>query len=45
VTSKTALIRFAECLAAEVKPHGRAVFAMGPGAVRTGDERAFAAIS
>lgn len=35
VTSKTALIRFAECLAAEVKPHGLAVFAMGPGTVRT----------
>ncbi len=35
VTSKTALIRFAECLAFEVKPHGVAVFAMGPGTVRT----------
>jgi NAD(P)-dependent dehydrogenase (short-subunit alcohol dehydrogenase family) len=35
VTSKTALIRFSECLAAEVKPHGISVFAMGPGTVRT----------
>jgi NAD(P)-dependent dehydrogenase (short-subunit alcohol dehydrogenase family) len=35
VTSKTALIRFSECLAAEVKPHGVSVFAMGPGTVRT----------
>jgi NAD(P)-dependent dehydrogenase (short-subunit alcohol dehydrogenase family) len=35
VTSKTALIRFSECLAFEVKPHGIAVFAMGPGTVRT----------
>ena len=35
VTSKTALIRFSECLAAEVKPHGLTVFAMGPGTVRT----------
>ena len=35
VTSKTALIRFSECLAAEVKEHGIAVFAMGPGTVRT----------
>ena len=35
VTSKTALVRFAECLAAEVKEHGIAVFAMGPGTVRT----------
>jgi NAD(P)-dependent dehydrogenase (short-subunit alcohol dehydrogenase family) len=35
VTSKTALIRFSECLAAEVKPHGIAVFAMRPGTVRT----------
>jgi NAD(P)-dependent dehydrogenase (short-subunit alcohol dehydrogenase family) len=31
VTSKTALIRFSECLAFEVKDHGIAVFAMGPG--------------
>jgi NAD(P)-dependent dehydrogenase (short-subunit alcohol dehydrogenase family) len=35
VTAKTALIRFTECLAHEVKPHGIAVFAMGPGTVRT----------
>ena len=35
VTSKTALIRFSECLAAEVKDYGIAVFAMGPGTVRT----------
>jgi NAD(P)-dependent dehydrogenase (short-subunit alcohol dehydrogenase family) len=35
VTSKTALIRFSECLAYELKPHGVAVFAMGPGTVRT----------
>lgn len=35
VTSETALIRFSECLAAEVKDHGISVFAMGPGTVRT----------
>lgn len=35
VTSKTALIRFAECLAFEVGQHGIAIFAMGPGTVRT----------
>jgi NAD(P)-dependent dehydrogenase (short-subunit alcohol dehydrogenase family) len=35
VTSKTALIRFSECLAYELKPHGIAVFAMGPGTVST----------
>jgi NAD(P)-dependent dehydrogenase (short-subunit alcohol dehydrogenase family) len=35
VTSKTALIRFSECLAAETKPHGVAVFAISPGTVRT----------
>jgi len=34
-TSKSALIRFTECLAIEVKPFGIAVFAMGPGTVRT----------
>jgi NAD(P)-dependent dehydrogenase (short-subunit alcohol dehydrogenase family) len=34
-TGKTALMRFSECLAAETKPHGVAVFAMGPGTVRT----------
>jgi NAD(P)-dependent dehydrogenase (short-subunit alcohol dehydrogenase family) len=32
---KAALIRFSECLAAEVRPHGLAVFPMGPGTVRT----------
>lgn len=35
VTAKTALIRFSECLAHEVKEYGIAVFAMGPGTVRT----------
>jgi NAD(P)-dependent dehydrogenase (short-subunit alcohol dehydrogenase family) len=35
ITSKTALIRFSECLAYEVKLHGISVFAMGPGTVRT----------
>lgn len=35
ITSKSALIRFTECLAHEVKPQGISVFAMGPGTVRT----------
>jgi NAD(P)-dependent dehydrogenase (short-subunit alcohol dehydrogenase family) len=35
ITSKTALIRFSECLAHEVAQHGIAVFAMGPGTART----------
>jgi NAD(P)-dependent dehydrogenase (short-subunit alcohol dehydrogenase family) len=35
VTSKAALIRFSECLSVEVKEYGLAVFAMGPGTVRT----------
>jgi len=35
VTAKVALIRFSECLAAEVKAHGVSVFAMGPGTGRT----------
>lgn len=35
VTSKTALIRLTECLAVEVAEFGIAVFAMGPGTVRT----------
>jgi NAD(P)-dependent dehydrogenase (short-subunit alcohol dehydrogenase family) len=35
ITSKAALIRFSECLAAEVRGAGIAVFAMGPGTVRT----------
>src|SRR5262249_24021234 len=34
-TSKTALIRFTEIVAAEARPHGIAVFAVGPGTVRT----------
>jgi hypothetical protein len=32
---KAALIRLSECLAAEARPHGIAVFPMGPGTVRT----------
>jgi NAD(P)-dependent dehydrogenase (short-subunit alcohol dehydrogenase family)/uncharacterized protein YndB with AHSA1/START domain len=32
---KAALVRFSECLAAEVRPHRIAVFPMGPGTVRT----------
>jgi len=35
VTSKTALIRFTECLALETKPHGVVLFAVSPGTVRT----------
>jgi NAD(P)-dependent dehydrogenase (short-subunit alcohol dehydrogenase family) len=35
VASKTALARFSEVLAAEVKPHGVSVFPMEPGTVRT----------
>jgi NAD(P)-dependent dehydrogenase (short-subunit alcohol dehydrogenase family) len=35
VAAKTALARFSECLATEVKPYGIAVFAMEPGTVRT----------
>lgn len=35
ITSKTALIRFTECLALETKPFGIAAFAMLPGTVRT----------
>lgn len=35
VCSKTALVRFTECLALENKPHGVAVFAIAPGTVRT----------
>lgn len=34
-TSKAAVMRFTESLAAEVKEHGVKVFAMGPGLVRT----------
>ena len=35
VTSKTALIRFTECLAVDTRPHGVAVFSISPGTVRT----------
>jgi NAD(P)-dependent dehydrogenase (short-subunit alcohol dehydrogenase family) len=35
VASKIALIRFTECLAAEMWPYGVAVFALGPGTVCT----------
>ncbi len=35
ITSKSAMIRFTECLALEVKQHNIAVFPMGPGTVRT----------
>jgi NAD(P)-dependent dehydrogenase (short-subunit alcohol dehydrogenase family)/uncharacterized protein YndB with AHSA1/START domain len=35
VASKTALVRFTECLAAEARPYGIAVFAVEPGTVRT----------
>jgi NAD(P)-dependent dehydrogenase (short-subunit alcohol dehydrogenase family) len=35
VTSKSALIRFTEVLADEVRPHGVSVFAIQPGTVRT----------
>jgi NAD(P)-dependent dehydrogenase (short-subunit alcohol dehydrogenase family) len=35
VTSKTAVIRFTECLAAELRPFGVSAFAMAPGTVRT----------
>ena len=35
MTSKSALIRFTECLAIEAKPFGVSAFAMSPGTVRT----------
>jgi len=35
VCSKTALVRFTECLALETKSYGIAVFAIAPGTVRT----------
>jgi NAD(P)-dependent dehydrogenase (short-subunit alcohol dehydrogenase family)/uncharacterized protein YndB with AHSA1/START domain len=35
MTSKSALIRFTECLAIEAKPFGISAFAMAPGTVRT----------
>jgi NAD(P)-dependent dehydrogenase (short-subunit alcohol dehydrogenase family) len=34
-TGKAGLVRFSESLAVELRPHGVAVFAMGPGTVRT----------
>src|SRR5579859_2182230 len=34
-TSKTALVRFTEIVAAEIKPFGLSMFAVGPGTVRT----------
>ena len=36
ITSKTALVRAMECIAAEAQPHGVAVFSIAPGTVRTG---------
>ena len=35
VTSKTALIRFTETVANEIRPYGVSLFAVGPGTVRT----------
>jgi len=35
LTSKSALVRATECIAAEAAPHGVAVFALAPGTVRT----------
>jgi NAD(P)-dependent dehydrogenase (short-subunit alcohol dehydrogenase family) len=35
MSSKTALLRATECLAAEAKPHGVALFSIAPGTVRT----------
>lgn len=35
ITSKTAVLRFTECLAEETKEHGIALFAISPGTVRT----------
>jgi NAD(P)-dependent dehydrogenase (short-subunit alcohol dehydrogenase family) len=35
VASKTALVRFTECIALEAKPHGVTMFAISPGTVRT----------
>jgi NAD(P)-dependent dehydrogenase (short-subunit alcohol dehydrogenase family) len=35
VCSKTALVRFTECLALETEPHGIAAFTIAPGTVRT----------
>jgi NAD(P)-dependent dehydrogenase (short-subunit alcohol dehydrogenase family) len=36
ITSKTALVRAMECIAAETQPHGVSVFSIAPGTVRTG---------
>ncbi len=35
VTSKTAVLRFTECIASEAKPHGVYAFTISPGPVRT----------
>jgi NAD(P)-dependent dehydrogenase (short-subunit alcohol dehydrogenase family) len=35
IVAKTALLRLTECVAAEVRPYGLSVFAIGPGTVRT----------
>jgi len=35
IVAKTAILRFTECVAAEVRPYGLSVFAVGPGTVRT----------
>ena len=35
IVAKTALVRLTECVAAEVRPYGLSVFAIGPGTVRT----------
>jgi NAD(P)-dependent dehydrogenase (short-subunit alcohol dehydrogenase family) len=35
IASKTALVRFTECIALEAKPHGVTLFAISPGTVRT----------
>src|SRR5262249_17443069 len=35
IVAKTAILRLTECIAAEVRPYGLSVFAIGPGTVRT----------
>jgi NAD(P)-dependent dehydrogenase (short-subunit alcohol dehydrogenase family)/uncharacterized protein YndB with AHSA1/START domain len=35
IVAKTAMVRFTECVATEVRPYGLSVFAIGPGTVRT----------
>ncbi len=35
IVAKTAVVRLTECVAAEVRPYGLSVFAVGPGTVRT----------